>query len=143
MRNLLSIGLLFCFLLSFTACSHNPGKADDVKVTIGESVDFSKDEIQKAVNAVTHKFRDFEDCELLSLWYDEQESDDEVQAYLLSGRGSVNGAKAENVIVLFSDFYAGENAEGGFNPDSDYEGWNWILIRDSKTSDWRVDDWGY
>lgn len=28
-----------------------------------------------------------------------------------------------------------------FNTNSTYSNWNWILIRDSKTGNWKVDDW--
>lgn len=31
----------------------------------------------------------------------------------------------------------------GLEPNTIYENWRWILIRDSKTSDWEIDDWGY
>lgn len=34
-------------------------------------------------------------------------------------------------------------ADDGFNPDSTYTDWNWILIRDRKTGNWKVDDGGY
>jgi hypothetical protein len=46
--------------------------------------------------------------------------------------------------VLLSDFNVDSSGgDGSLNPNSTYGGWNWILIRDSKTGNWRVDDWGY
>lgn len=61
-----------------------------------------------------------------------------------NGRGSVNGAKAENVIVFLSNFDVGSSdGDGTLNLNSTYSDWKWILIRDSKTGNWKVDDIGY
>lgn len=61
-----------------------------------------------------------------------------------NGKGSENGVKAENVIVLLSNFDVDSSGgDGSFEPNSTQSKWNWILIRDSKTDHWRVDDWGY
>ncbi|AGF55703.1 hypothetical protein Cspa_c19350 [Clostridium saccharoperbutylacetonicum N1-4(HMT)] len=61
-----------------------------------------------------------------------------------NGRGSVNGVKTENVIVLLSNFDVDSSGgDGSLNPNSTYDNYNWILIRDSKTDSWKVDDRGY
>ncbi|NLK98829.1 MAG: DUF4829 domain-containing protein [Epulopiscium sp.] len=97
-----------------------------------------------AVNCVKEKFKDFEGCSLTKLWYDEEKTNNFIEGYLRGGRGSVNGAKAENVIVLLSNFDVDSSGgDGSLNPNSTYSDWNWILIRDSKASNWQVDDWGY
>ena len=59
-----------------------------------------------------------------------------------TGLGSVNGAAAENVIVLFTDFVTGGDT-GALNPHDVYTGYNWILVRDAKDGAWRVSDCGY
>lgn len=120
-----------------------PGKTNKVAVTIGGSEKFSEEEINDAVNCVKKKFKDFNGCTLTKLWYDEKKSNVEVQAYMYYGRGYNNGIKAENVIVLFSNFNTGPLCCGGFDQNSTYSDWNWTLIRDSKEGKWRVDDCGY
>ena len=61
-----------------------------------------------------------------------------------SGRGSVNGVKPDNVIVLLSNFEVGDSGDNSvLNPNSTYENYQWVLIRDNKTSDWEIDDQGY
>ena len=135
---------LLMIVFSFTSCTPNPGKTNNAIVALGESEKFSKEEVQAAADCVLKKFKDFVGCDLKKLWYDEEKSNTQVDGYMLSGRGSVNGVDKENVIILFSDFYVDSTGgEGSFNPNFTYTGWNWILIRDSKTGDWRVDDWGY
>jgi hypothetical protein len=137
--SLVLIAIICIFTLS--ACGSNGGKTDNAKVIINNSTKFSNLEIQQAVDIVKEKFKTFKDCELKTLTYDENKSNKEIQSYLTYGKGLNNSAKAENVIILFSDFNTGPNAEGGFNTNSTYK-WNWILIRESKTSSWILDDWG-
>ncbi|WP_345788634.1 DUF4829 domain-containing protein [Desulfitobacterium chlororespirans] len=112
---------------------------------IGESTKFSKEEVQTAVNCVIENFEEsFKGCYLLKLWYDEKESNSEFVTYMSFGKGSVNGVKKENVIVLFSNFYVGgTGGKGSLNPYSLYNDRNWILIRDSESGNWRIDDSGY
>lgn len=120
------------------------GATDNVTVRIVESTKFTQEEIQQAIDAVIKKFPDFVDCELTELWYDEAKSDREVEGYMSGGKGSVNGVKKENVLVLFSNFNTGvQSGEDGLNANSRYSNWNWILIRDDANSPWQVDDWGY
>ena len=113
-----------------------------VKVRIGPSAKFSEAEIKQAVKVTEAKIRSFGVCTLKSLYYDEEKSDYYVQSYLSSGKGSVNGAAAENTIVLFSDFHTSADAKDAWSPDTDY-GWSFILIRADKNSPWVADDWGY
>jgi hypothetical protein len=134
---------LVLMMLSLVAC-RQAGKTDDAVVSIGESVKFSEKEITDAVSQVKIKFKDFRGCNLKKLWYDEEKSNSFIQGYLQGGKGSVNGAEAENVIVLLANFDVDSTGpDSGFSPNSTYSNWNWILIRDSKTGNWRVDDWGY
>jgi len=143
MKRVLSIICLILICFTLVACSRE-GKSDEVIITIGESDQFSEKETNEAIESIKEKFKDFEGCELTDLWYDEEKSNSFIEGYMESGHGSINGVSAENVIVLLSNFDVDSSgAEGGFDPNSTYSNWNWILIRDSKTSEWQVDDWGY
>lgn len=136
---ILSIILCICTL---TACSSTGGDTLDVKIEIGKFTKFTQQEIEQAVDVVKGKFQSFENCKLNSLQYDEEKSNAQVEFYLDNGGGSVNGATAENTIVLFSEFYVNSKASGAWEPDSDYS-WMFILIRDNKDTSWVVDDMGY
>lgn len=137
--------LIICLVFVFiTLSSCNMGKTDGVDISIGKSVKFRKAEIRSAVDCVIRKFWDFSGCTLTKIWYDEEWSNRVVESYISNGNGSQNGVKSDNVIVLFSDFDVDSTGgDGSFEPDSTCTGWNWILIRDSETSGWRVDDWGF
>ena len=136
---------LCLIIVAFSLMAFNQvGKTNNVVTKIEKSDKFSKEEINDAINCVKKKFKDFNGCNLTQLQYAEEKSNNFIEGYLSNGKGSVNGAKAENVIVLLSNFKVDSSGgDGSFNPNSTYSNWNWILIRDSKTGNWKVDDWGY
>mgnify|MGYP003307177605 CR=1 FL=1 len=109
-----------------------------------DSQKFTDEEINEAIDAVKKKFIDFEGCTLKELYFDEEKNNTETLSYLSNGKGSVNGATEDNVIILLSSFDVDEcGGDGSFNSDSTYDDWLWILIREDKNSSWVVDDWGY
>lgn len=125
--------------ISLVACKQN----DNVVVDVGESTKFTDEEIKKAIDCVKNNF-DFPASTLTKVWYDEEKSNSSTKDYLEYGRGLENGVIPENVIVLLSNFDVdGSGNNPVLEPNSTYTDYNWILIRDSKTSDWKVDDWGY
>lgn len=128
-KNIFTITLLFLFML--VGC----GKVTGVNETIGPSQLYSESEIQSAMNLVKTQFSTgFEGCVLLDLWYDEEFSskhaDDWAEQY-----------KADEAIVLLSNFYVSGNKNPTLNPNSKYENWNWILVRSN--GGWHLKDWGY
>ena len=132
--------ILMIFLL--VGCNQN-NKLTNIKIDIGESTKFSKEEIDNAVDCLKRSF-DFEACTLTKIYYNEEISNTAVEDYLQFGNGSVNKVKAENVIVLLSDFDVDNSGDNPvLNPGETYTNYNWILIRDDKNSNWKVDDWGF
>ncbi|WP_042274580.1 DUF4829 domain-containing protein [[Clostridium] dakarense] len=143
MKKVISFFSIILIVFSLVGCNQL-GKTNDAKVTIGKSVKFSEKEIEDAIECVKDKFKSFQGCDLTDLWYDEDRSNTLVDDYLKYGLGSENGSTAENVIVLMSNFNVGSSGgDGSFEPNSTYSDWQWVLVRDSKTSKWKVDDWGY
>lgn len=140
MISFLCIILVVLFLLVYKQV----GKSNNAVVSIGKSDKFSQGEINDATNCVKKKFKDFRGCSLTNLWYDEKKSNYSIGDYLKYGKGLENGVKSENVIVFISTFKVDfSGGEGSLNPNSTYSDWNWTVIRDSKTGNWRVDCWGY
>ena len=130
--------------LTLSACAPKEGQIENVKITIGTSDKFNKEKIEEAIDRIKEKFiSDFKGCELLQLWYDEKSSDQQIESYIRSGNGSKNGVSGENVIIILSNFKAGSGADMTFHRNTIYEDWMWILIRDSESDTWRIDDWGY
>ena len=133
---------MILMIFSLVGCNQN-NKPTNIKVDIGESTKFSKEEIDNAVDCLKRSF-DFEACTLTKIYYNEEISNTAVEDYLQFGNGSVNKVKAENVIVLLSDFDVDNSGDNPvLNPGETYTNYNWILIRDDKNSNWKVDDCGF
>ena len=133
---------MILMIFSLVGCNQN-NKSTNIKLDIGESTKFSKEEIDNAVDCLKRSF-DFEACTLTKIYYNEEISNTAVEDYLQFGNGSVNKVKAENVIVLLSDFDVDNSGDNPvLNPGETYTNYNWILIRDDKNSDWKVDDCGF
>ena len=133
---------MILMIFSLVGCNQN-NKSTNIKLDIGESTKFSKEEIDNAVDCLKRSF-DFEACTLTKIYYNEEISNTAVEDYLQFGNGSVNKVKAENVIVLLSDFDVDNSGDNPvLNPGETYTNYNWILIRDGKNSDWKVDDCGF
>lgn len=129
-------------ILSLVACKQN-NQVDNVITEVGESTKFNEEEVKEALDTVKNRFG-FKGCTLKKVWYDEEKSDYAASGYLGTGKGSVNGVKAENVIVVLSEFDVDSSGgDGSFQPNSTYDNWQFILIRDDKESDWEINDWGY
>ena len=133
---------MILIIFSLAGCNQN-NESSDINVDIGESTKFSKEEINNAVDCLKISF-DFEACTLTKIYYNEEISNTAVENYLQFGNGSENKVKAENVIVLLSDFDVDNSGDNPvLNPGETYTNYKWILIRDDKNSDWKVDDWGF
>lgn len=142
MKKIFTYLSMILMIFSLVGCNQN-NKSTNIKLDIGESTKFSKEEIDNAVDCLKRSF-DFEACTLTKIYYNEEISNTAVEDYLQFGNGSVNKVKAENVIVLLSDFDVDNSGDNPvLNPGETYTNYNWILIRDDKNSDWKVDDCGF
>lgn len=134
---------LLLVLLVCTACA-SAGQTKDAKIDYGTSDTFSEAEIKAAADCVLREFRDFTNCTLTALWYHEADSAIYVRQYMYAGKGAQNSITQENALALFADFTTGEmDADTGFASNTSYDGWCFILVRDSADGAWRVDDMGY
>lgn len=142
MKKIFTYLSMILMIFSLVGCNQN-NKPTNIKIDIGESTKFSKEEIDNAVDCLKRSF-DFEACTLTKIYYNEEISNTAVEGYLQFGNGSVNKVKAENVTVLLSDFDVDNSGDNPvLNPGETYTNYNWILIRDDKNSDWKVDDCGF
>ncbi|MEG2018040.1 MAG: hypothetical protein RR844_05520 [Clostridium sp.] len=77
---------LILIILCLGGCGVNKA-TEDVEVNIGESTQFSEEEIQEAINIVKKKFK-IEDAILTKLWYEEGSAEHIKEGYLHNGKGS-------------------------------------------------------
>ena len=114
----------------------------DFEVDLGESKQFSKEEIDSAISLIEKKIKDFGGCQVIKIWYDEGKSDSLFDEY--EHTETLSEAKKENVIFCFSNFKVDPS---GVNPvlnaGETYEDFKWIITREDKTKEWNIVDFGY
>jgi len=99
-------------------------------------------EAQAACDTVYALFQDqFPGCTLTRLSYDPARSYQAAGEYLKSGRGSGGGYAIDHVIVLFASFTT-DGKQTSLRPDSTYEDYRFVLVREDSASAWTVDQWG-
>ena len=138
--------LLFCLIITATllvTCNKQKEISDDIIIDVSESSKFTKDEINNAIDLVKNKFS-FPASKLTKIWYDEETSNYLIDGYLEHGNGSVNLVSEEDIIILLSNFYVDDSGDNPvLNSNFTYTDYKWILIRESKTKDWKIDDLGF
>lgn len=139
MKKILLTLLSLLIIFNLSACN----KAEESKIerNIGKSEKFSTEEINKAMVTVEQNFS-FKDAELTKIYYDEEKSNEVVDVYKTNGRGALNDITPDNIMVIFTDFTVSSDINEGLS-EGEYKAFNWILIREDKNSDWKVDDYGY
>ncbi len=143
MKKVISSFIIILVVFSVVGCNRM-GKTKDASITIGKSVKFSEKEIDDAVECVKESFKNYRECTLTDLWYDENKSNTYVEDYLKYGGGNENGSTKENSIVLMCNFDVNSSGvNGSFEPNSTSYDYQWVLTRDDKTSKWEVTDCGY
>ncbi len=117
------------------------GKINNVRVGSVESELYSEKDINDAIRVIVREFdRSWTGCTLTSICYAGDELTGAESEYYLHTRAMYD---ADELIILLSSFDVDESGgDGSFNPNSTYDGWEWILIRD-RGGRWKHVDHGY
>ena len=133
-KKLCLLMLLLCAVL-WAACGK--GAVDEVRRATSSSTYYTQEEISAAMDLAVASFAEnFAGCALTDLWYDEE--------YSAAQAGEWSAQyQADQAIVLLSNFDVGpEGGDGSLAPDSTYERWSWVLVRD-EGEPWQLKTWGY
>lgn len=127
-------------MILFTGCSgkNNGGNIDNVQIPGWKSSEiYSDDDIEVAYQTVKDYFKnEFDGCTLTKLSYSGDTYADEFNKL-------AEQYDADEAIVILSSFDVDSSGgDGSLNPDSTYDNWNWILIRNDG-GDWEHVDHGY
>ena len=135
--NMKKIIALCCFLLIGVTGCKNIGNVTNVKIKEVNSEIYSKEEIYDAINIIINDFKDdWDDCTLNEICYiGDIRNNDFIDWATRNNK--------EEVIVLNSNFTVGSYAnDKSLNLNSEYNNWNWILVR-NKNESWQHIDHGY
>lgn len=137
MKKIIMIILFNFLILGITGCNNPRGIVENVRVKEVTSNIYSKEDIESAINTIIKEFADkWDGCTLEEIYYaGDKES--------LAHKDWADRNNAEEVIVLLSKFNVDNSGgDGSLNPESTYDGWNWILVR-NKGGKWIHVDHGY
>lgn len=98
---------------------------------------YSDDDIEVAFQMVKDYFsKEFSGCTLTELYYPGDTYVDEFNEW-------AEQYDADEAIIIVSSFDVDSSGgDGSLNPDSTYDGWEWILIRNAGGK-WEYADYGY
>ncbi len=134
MKKLYMLALMLVFMLGLTSCG---GNVDNVQIMDYTSQIFTDAEIRSAIDVTIDYFKkEFEGCTLTQITY---LGDDQIGSW----QDYLNRYDADDVIVLVSSFDVdASGGDGSLNPNSTYNNWKWILIRNDGKN-WKHVDHGY
>jgi hypothetical protein len=136
---------IFAIILALALCGFLAacGNTKDVKVTLGDSARFTQKELQAAADYVLAQFRKgYDGCTLKRVYYDEAKSIKLAAHYIDQPQYDIYGKAPDDIIVLFSDFRT-DGTISSFEPNANYDGWTFYLIRDGKGQPWKEYSHGY
>lgn len=125
-------------LLIFSGCGRKGGNIDNVQILDREPSEiYSDKDIEAAYQTVKNYFgKEFDGCTLTKLYYSGDAHADEFDEW-------AEQYNADEAIVILSSFDVDSSGgDGSFNPNSTYDNWNWILIRNNGKK-WEHADHGY
>lgn len=135
MKKALFTGALI--FLTILLCACGGGRVSGAKTHVVESKMYSQKEISDAINVIKKDFgENWDGCTLNEIYYagDDYSKDHWEWAERHGG---------DEVLVLMSSFYVDSSGgDGSLNPDSTYNRWSWILVREDD-GPWRHVDHGY
>ena len=130
--------LLIALLLAACGGKDSGGNIDNVYIPDWKPSEiYSDDDVEAAFQAVKDYFKsEFGGCTLTKLYYPGDTYAGEFDAW-------AEQYSADEAIIILSSFDVDSSGgDGSFEPDSTYEDWNWILIRNGGGA-WKHVDHGY
>lgn len=128
--------LVILIIVGIVVLNSQKGNISNVNIILKESEIYSKDDIDDAIDVTLKYFKEnFKGCSLLEITYVGDEKNNDYFDW-------ANRNNKEEVIVLISNFETNSFCSDTLNPNSEYKGWNWILVR-NKNENWKHIDHGY
>lgn len=112
---------------------------DSVKIDYKTSDIYSEEEMYIAIEKIMKVFSSWKGCEMHEISF----TDDQTCKDNLSYINSLGmDEKYVDCLVFTSSFHSPKEGGDAWEPDYEYEGWQWFLGR-TEDSDWKLLTWGY
>jgi len=143
MKKAIAAILLLCLVI-LCGCS-KPANMTNVSIDYGKSKVYSRQDMDSAISVIKKEFSKFEGCELHSISFTSDGICKDNVGYcntLREGAGLDKSIVFDESIVFESSFHTPKYGSDGFNPNEEYDGWNWVLARQDNGA-WKLLTWGY
>lgn len=126
--------LILIIIFSLSGCG---GNVKNVNIKDVESEYYTSKEINSAIETIIKEFdKEWDGCTLNEIYYAGDNMSKDYQDW-------ADRNNADEVIVLLSSFEVDSSGgDGSLNPNSTYDGWLWILVRNTD-GQWKHVDHGY
>ena len=125
---------------------YQPADVSRAVISYGTSAHFTHEQMDAAIAVIIDRFRTWYGCELHSIDYTSDERSAGEYQYYAGTETQKTGRNYTDGIVFASSFHTPpedqEYPGSGLNPDTEFNGWAWILLF-SETGGWELVDWGY
>ena len=115
-------------------------EAPEVSIDLTGSELYTEEELYDAMLAVKCKFAAWDGCELHSIRYAGDEANTEENVAWLNSHEE--GTEYTQALELLMNFHTAADSQGAWDPDREYEDYQWWLAR-TEGGDWEIVDWGY
>ncbi len=116
------------------------GESKSFDIDYGTSKLYSREDMDKAIDAIMATFNTWAGCEMHSIRYSSDDNNNTENVKWLNEHG--DGHDFTQCIMFYSDFHSPKVGYGAWNQDEEYTDWNWWLGR-TDGGDWELVDWGY
>lgn len=126
--------LILIIIFSLSGCG---GNVKNVNIKDVESEYYTSKEINSAIETIIKQFdKEWDGCTLKEIYYAGDNMSKDYQDW-------ADRNNADEVIVLLSSFEVDSSGgDGSLNPNSTYDGWLWILVRNTD-GQWKHVDHGF
>ncbi len=144
MKKLILFILSLVCIYDVTGCQND--SVSDAIINYGTSLVYSEEEMNEAIDVIKDQFNtgDWKGVELQSISYSSDEECDSDNLRWLRDLAEANHISEDftQCIKFETDFHTPENASAYWNEDTDYEGFQWWLVR-TDDGKWQLLSWGY
>lgn len=144
MKKIISFILLAVCIGGMIGCGKD--SAPDVKIDYGTSSIYSEEDMNEAIEIIEDEFSagSWKGFEVQSISYSSDDKCNPQNIAWMNELAEANHLSNEftQCIMFESDFHTPKDAGGEWNPDTDYEDFQWWLAR-TDDGEWELLSWGY
>lgn len=144
MKKIISLLLLLACICGVTGCQNDT--VSNAKINYGTSSIYSEEDMDEAIEVIKDEFNtgEWREFELQSISYSSDEECDPDNLGWLRELAEANHVAEDftQCIKFETDFHTSANAPGQWNEDTDYNDYQWWLVR-TDDGEWQLLSWGY